>query len=94
MVPERLNRGSVATSGGSVELPWESREQLLRELRDNPSAERVVREIEDVGASAPATLTPAEKALLIEVIGRWAERVSVSGLPVRVWISVWFSKTR
>ena len=69
-------------------LPWESRQQLLDQLRHLDSARPIVKAFEDVGTSGPVRLTPEDKGLLITVIEHWGSQVRgglTDGLPAGVF---------
>ena len=81
MVPERLDRVRVATSLGTFEIPWDSRDALLDQLVGN-SATRGIRDaFVAVGASRPVTFSRLDTALLVAAIDAWMARVGDSWLP-------------
>ena len=67
-VPERLDRVAIQTSRGAVELPWSSRDELLREIRHLESAKPVVAAFDSVGASRPVELDREGMVLIVEAI--------------------------
>jgi hypothetical protein len=75
----------VATSRARVEIPWQSRQQLLDEIRHLDSAEAIVDAFEAVGTSRPVTLTDHDRALLYGLLNRWADRVPYGELPEGIW---------
>jgi hypothetical protein len=85
MPADRLNRVQIPLSGGTIELPWKSREQLLGRMRYLESARPTIEPFEAVGASVPVKLAPTDKELLIEVINVWSNDVTIDGLPPGVW---------
>lgn len=84
-MPERLDRVTITLWLGPVELPWDSREQLVEEMSSLEGTEQVVRAFNAVGASAPVRLGRPEKELVIQAIDRWAADVDVEQLPIGVW---------
>ena len=78
-------RVMIATSRDDVLLPWESRQELLRQIRGLESARSTIDAFEAVGTSRPVTLETDEKGLLVEAINLWAGNVAVNGLPEGVW---------
>ena len=86
-MPAHLDRVQVqlASSRDPVELPWASSDALLYEIRHLESASGIVKAFENAGASRPVTLTPEDKARLLEVLEAWANGVQVSELPEGVW---------
>jgi hypothetical protein len=84
-MPERLDRVAIATSRGTFELPWSSRDQLLHEIRSLGSAEPIRNAFRAVGASRPVPLSRADQLLLFDAIDAWAQSVTVDNLPVGVW---------
>jgi hypothetical protein len=73
----------VALSRGDVVIPWESRQDLLKQIRHLESEKPIVAAFEAVGVSQPVVLTTDQKALLIESIEHWGTQVrfGLSGLP-------------
>jgi hypothetical protein len=86
-MPARLDRVHVelASRHEPLELPWDSRDKLLDEIRHFDSARPIVADFENAGASRPVKLTLEQKAELIELIEAWADRVSITELPAVVW---------
>jgi len=86
-VPERLDRVQVqlARRREPLELPWDSRDKLLNEIRHLESAQPIVDAFENAGASRPVAFTLEQKAELFELLEAWANRVSISELPAVVW---------
>jgi hypothetical protein len=83
-VAERLNqRVRVALSRGDIVFPWDSREELLNQIRHLDSAQPIVAAFEAVGTSRPVVLTTEQKALLIELVEFWGTqtRFGLRGLP-------------
>ena len=84
MVVEHMNeRVRVAYSRGEVAFSWESRQELLKQIRHLESALSIVAAFEAVGTSRPVVLTTDQKASLIELIERWGTQVrfGLKGLP-------------
>ena len=81
----RFDRVTITLWLGPVEIPWDSREQLVEEMSSLEGTEQVVRAFDAVGASAPVRLGRPEKELLIEAIDRWAADVGAEELAVGVW---------
>lgn len=81
----RLDRVIVAYSRGRVELPWESRDEMLNEFRHLEGAAGVVAAFEAVGASVPVELARDDVAFLVEQLDRWSSRVPIAELPAGVW---------
>jgi hypothetical protein len=71
--PERLGRVQVATSGGTSEISWATRTELLRRLRHHDGTLAVVRTFEAVGASRPVELTDGAKHVLLGVVSAWVD---------------------
>jgi hypothetical protein len=67
-VPERLDRVTIVVSWGTVEIPWSSRDALLKEIRPRDNGEPVVRAFEGAGAARPVELEPAGKLLVVQAI--------------------------
>jgi hypothetical protein len=67
-MPDRLDRVTVTTRYGDVELPWASRDALLQEIRHLESARSTIAKFEAVGATRPVVLEPDEKNLVVEAI--------------------------
>ena len=86
-MPERLDRVHVqlARRREPFELPWDSRDKLLNEIRQRESAQPIVDAFENAGASRPVTFTLEQKAQLFDLLEAWANRVSISELPAVVW---------
>jgi hypothetical protein len=66
----RIDRVTVALARGEpVAIPWASREALLKRL---PESMRTVRDaFTAVGTSAPVSLTPEQRAELLDAIQSW-----------------------
>jgi hypothetical protein len=64
----RLNRVLVAIKPGVVQIPWESRDRLLDELRRHDSGRTVVAAFEAVGATRPVELDDGGKVLVVDTI--------------------------
>ena len=84
-MPDRPNHVTVTLWHGPVELPWDSRAQLVDEMSSIDGTERAVRAFNAVGASAPVRLGHPEKDVLVQVIDRWAADVGDAQLPGGVW---------
>ena len=84
-MPTRLDCVTITLRGDAIELPWDSREQLIEEMASLEGTEQVVRAFIAVGASAPVRLGRPEKELLIAMIDRWATDIDVDELPTGVW---------
>jgi hypothetical protein len=72
----RLNRVHVTIRRGVVVIPWESRDQLLDQLRLLDDTKPIVAAFEAVGASRPVELDPAANAVLVEVIDLWMRNLA------------------
>jgi hypothetical protein len=87
-VPGRLDRVQVqfASRDEPLNLPWDSRNKLLAEIRDRQSVQTIVAEFENAGASRPVKFSRAQAADLVEAVDEWARRVgSISELRGVVW---------
>ena len=84
-MPVRLDHVTITLWRGAVEIPWDSRVQLVEEMSSIDGAEQVVRAFNAVGASAPVRLGQPEKELIVEVVDRWAADVGAEELPGGVW---------
>jgi len=74
-MPERLNRVTVALSTTTVEIPWDTRDQLLAEMRHLDGAKPTIQAFTGAGASAPVVLRQADKELLVQVMNEmWRRR--------------------
>jgi hypothetical protein len=86
-MPDRLDRVRVqlASRPDPIDLPWDSRDKLLDEIRPLDAMHPIVTEFENAGASRPIKFTIEQKAQLRKAIEAWAEEVTISGLPAVVW---------
>jgi hypothetical protein len=84
-MPARLDQVTITLWQGPVELPWDSRVQLVEEMSSIEGTEQAVRAFNAVGASAPVRLGRPERELLVQVIDRWAADVGSAQLPAGVW---------
>ena len=84
-MPTRLDHVTITLWRGAVEIPWDSRVQLIDEMSSIDGTEQVVRAFNAVGASAPVRLGRPEKELVVEVVDRWAADVGAEELPGGVW---------
>jgi hypothetical protein len=66
----RLNRALIAVDGDVVEIPWDSRDALMGELRGHDHAKPVLAAFLAVGATRPVVLDADGKVLLVETIRR------------------------
>jgi hypothetical protein len=80
-MPERLDRVQITTSGGAVVIPWATRDQILERLRQRRDALPIIRAFEAVGATRPVELDTNGKALLIEALGSWIDRLGEGEAP-------------
>lgn len=83
MTERKIDHVQIKLSRTTISLPWESRQELLREFRHLDSMADVRKAFEDVGTSQPVVLTQAQKASLVEVIDFWGNqaRGGLPGLP-------------
>lgn len=82
----RLDRVLVATRRRTVEIPWESRDALLVEIRHLESGKPVVKAFEDVGASRPVTIDSDGEGLLVQAIELMSRNAGgVDRLPEGLW---------
>jgi hypothetical protein len=84
-VPGRLNRVRIATRHTIIEIPWESRELLLREIGTLASTAGIVEAFEAVDASQPVMLGAAQRDHLHALITDWGGRVKPTNLPAGIW---------
>jgi hypothetical protein len=75
---------TIALPHGNVELSWEARDLLLREIRHLPSAANIVSAFEAVGATRPVTLGDEERGKLHGLIDEWARNAGSDNLPADV----------
>ena len=83
MNPERLNQVEILTGRpdpGSVTISWETGEEFLKRLEDNPENAGTVKAFRDVGASNPVRLTIEDKENLLLVIDGWGNELGDYGL--------------
>src|SRR5207302_9269938 len=78
-VPGRLDQVAVAYSRGPVEIPWDSRDLLLAQMRPLVSMNSTIAAFEAVGASRPVTLDDDQVSLLIRVIDSRMTNVGPDG---------------
>ncbi len=81
----RLDRVRVATSLGTLELPWDSREILLERLEGIDGARAIIDAFVSVGASRPVELGREEAGLLVSAITSWAHFAGALRLPPGLW---------
>jgi hypothetical protein len=86
-MPDRLDRVGVqlASRPDPVDLPWDSRDKLLDEIRPVDAMGPIVAEFENAGASRVVKFSIEQKEQLREAIEAWAGEVTISGLPAVVW---------
>jgi hypothetical protein len=65
LVRVQLSKGKI------VQLPWKSREALLRQLSSRESLLPLVDDFKGAGTSRPVVLTPEQEIPLMEVIDLW-----------------------
>ena len=80
-MPQRLDKVTIALSRTDVVIPWNSRKELLNEIRDDPAAAPVVKAFQGAGTSTPVRLDLDGKDLLVTAIQRWMNDVTLAGLP-------------
>src|SRR6266542_4460789 len=80
-MPARLDRICVATSKGGIQIPRETRDQILERLRKRRDALPIIRAFETVGSTGLVELDTNGKALLIEALGSWIDRAREDELP-------------
>jgi hypothetical protein len=72
MPERRIDRVQVALSRETITLPWDTREQLLKQIQ-NLEALRDLREaFETVGTTQPVKLTVEQKGLLLDALEFWS----------------------
>ena len=84
MPSHRIDHVRIRLSRGVVEIPWESRNALIEEIRHLDSAKPIVDAFEAAGVSRPILFTREQKADLIEFIEFWGSQVQgglTDGLP-------------
>ena len=79
MAPRSIDRVQIPLSRGTVELPWESRQDLLEESRRVAGMHPMRDAFEAVGTSRPVLLTREDKVGLVEVIQLWAKEIEGLG---------------
>ena len=85
-MPERLDYAMLTTSRGVVVLPWESRRELVDQLRKyGETAISVTKAFDAVGATRPVRLTSPEKGVLLGSIYEWNQTVDVDEWPEAIW---------
>ena len=84
-MPERFDRVHVATSRGTIEIPWSSRDALLERIAKVDVAQHIRDELAEVGASRPAHFNRVDVELLIEAIHAWSRHVGAQKLPPGIW---------
>jgi hypothetical protein len=80
---EQLNRVTLTTLRGDVEIPWQARDLLLARLQLAATAGPIVQKIRAVGAMRPVELTEDEKALVVAELDFW--RLSHDQIPVPLY---------
>lgn len=80
-MPERLDRVQITTSSGTLEIPWETRDQILEQLGKRRDALPIIRAFEAVGATRPVELDTMGRALLVEALGSWIDRLDADQVP-------------
>lgn len=83
MTERRIDQVQISLSRGTIELPWDSREQLLEQFRHLDSLRAAREAFEAVGTSQPVSLTREDRGGLIQVIEVWASQThgGFEGLP-------------
>ena len=79
MAPRSLDRVQIPLSRGTIELPWESRQDLLEESRRVAGMHPMRDAFEAVGTSRPVVLTREDKVGIVEVIRLWADEIEGLG---------------
>ncbi len=79
MAPRGIDRVQIPLSRGTVELPWESRQDLLEESRRVAGTHPMRDAFEAVGTSRPVLLTHEDKVGLVEVIQLWENEIEGLG---------------
>jgi len=80
-MPQRLDHVTIALSRTKLVIPWDSREKLVNEIRDDPAAAPVVNAFQGAGTSTPVQLDLDGKDLLVTAIEQWMNDVTLAGLP-------------
>ena len=85
-MPERLDYALISTSHGVVVLPWDSRRELLDQLRKyGETAFSVIKAFDAVGATRPVRLTSPEKGVILGAVFEWSRTVPYDQLPESLW---------
>ena len=86
VMAERLDYALVSTSHGVVVLPWDSRRELVDQLRKyGETAISVIKAFDAVGATRPVRLTSPEKGVILGAVFEWSRTVPYDELPEAVW---------
>jgi hypothetical protein len=67
-MPERIDHVRIPLARESIELPWASREALLKEFGHLVSFQPIAAEFEAVGTSRPVKLRRDDKGELVTLI--------------------------
>jgi hypothetical protein len=80
-----LDLARVSTGSVVVEMPWESRFELLERVRGLAGGgAEVARRFEAAGATRPVELDRPAKMLLLNVVSHWASATGVDHLPLGI----------
>jgi hypothetical protein len=80
-----LDLARVSTGSVVVEMPWESRLELLERVRGLAGGGvEVARRFQAAGATRPVELDRAAKMLLLNVVSHWAAAIGVDELPLGI----------
>jgi hypothetical protein len=71
----------VTDSAGVIEMPWKISREILDVLRSSPAAAALIAKFEAKGTSAPITLTPGERVILVGAIDKMTEGTFADDLP-------------
>jgi hypothetical protein len=71
-MPERLYRVSIALGSRRVHISWEARDALLARLQRVGTIGTVRVAFTAVGATRTVSLTPPERATLLDALENWA----------------------
>jgi hypothetical protein len=81
----RPNRVQVATGGGALEIPLDSRDKLCDRLGGLDALKGIHAAFEAAGVTRPVELSRGEAAVLIRAIDEWGRVAGALRLPAGIW---------
>ena len=80
MMPDRLDRVTIALNHGDVTITWEARQALMRRLQELATKQRIRDSFQAVGATL-VELNAGQRATLLTILEDWCRDGAFEPMP-------------